>query len=171
MAFPRANPAGDVQQPPPCLRLIGCGLSAAARQHRCRWPRAGLRRDPRFPIGRWDHIRQTQCANGFEQVADLEWFGQVRDAVGKHADGSAGDHQAPPGRSRVLRPELFNEVDAPLRAEIGVDKHRVVPGRVHAARLGERGRDIDLIAAGAERAADQGPHLVNVIDDQDPLAT
>jgi hypothetical protein len=54
-----------------------------------------------------------------------------------------------------------------LAAEACVDQHRVVSGRVKRARLGEAGRDVDLVPVGAERAADQRPHLVHIVDDED----
>jgi hypothetical protein len=54
---------------------------------------------------------------------------------------------------------------------VGVDKHCVIPAWIQPARLGEGGRDIDVVPADAERALDQDPHLLDVIDDENPQAS
>jgi hypothetical protein len=51
-----------------------------------------------------------------------------------------------------------------------VDEHRVVPARVHPARFGERGRDVDLVAAGGEGAADQDSQVLDIVEDENPWA-
>ena len=55
-------------------------------------------------------------------------------------------------------------------AEVGVDQHRVVPAGVHPARFREGGGDVDLVAAGGERAADQDPQVLDIVENENPWA-
>jgi hypothetical protein len=104
--------------------------------------------------------------DGVEQVGGPERLSQEGETSGTSVGRAAGDHQAPAGRGRVRRPQLFDQVDAVLRPQMGIDQDRGVPGWVQAARFRERGGDIDLVSVGAEHAPDQGPHLGHVVDDQ-----
>jgi hypothetical protein len=115
-------------------------------------------------------IRLMERAHGGEQVVQNERLGQTRDAVRDHLSRPAGDDEASPGCGWILRLQRLYEVNASLRAEVGVDKDRVVAARVLLARFREVGRDIDLVPAGAERAGNKCPHLVKVIDNQDASA-
>jgi hypothetical protein len=51
---------------------------------------------------------------------------------------------------------------------VGVDEHSVVPGGPHRARLRKGGRDVNVVTPAAERAVYQDPHLLDVIDDENP---
>ena len=103
---------------------------------------------------------------GVEQVSGPERLSQEGEASGTSVGRAAGDHQAPAGRGRVRRPQLFDQVDAVLRPQVSVHQDRGVPGWVQAACFRERGGDIDLVSVGAEHSPDQGPHLGHVVDDQ-----
>jgi hypothetical protein len=101
----------------------------------------------------------------------LERLRQARDTGRKRFGGSAGNHQASPDRGRVFRSQLVNQVQAALCAEMSIHQHCVVFVWAQTACLGQRGGDIDGIAAAAECAADQSPHLIEVIHDKDPCAS
>ena len=109
-----------------------------------------------------------QRTHGGEQVAYPERLGQDRHTFG-NVRSAARDHHAPAGGGRVLRPQGSDQIDAPPRAQVGVHEHSVIAGQIHTLGLCERGRHIDFVSVCAQRTSDQDPHLVKIIDDQNPL--
>jgi hypothetical protein len=112
----------------------------------------------------------VQPAHGLDQLAQLERLAQLRDPGRQRLGRSAGYHQASPGRGGIFRLQRFDQVQAPLVPEVGVDQDGVIPAWLHPPRFRQRGRDIDLVPAAGECAVDQDPHVLDVIDDQHPQA-
>jgi hypothetical protein len=104
-----------------------------------------------------------------EQLSGPERLGQIGDAVRKQARVSAGDHQAPAGRRRVLREHGLDQIRSPLGPQVGVDEYRVIPGWIHLACLGQRGRVVHQESVEHQRAADERSHRIEIIDYQNPL--
>src|SRR6266516_2924113 len=166
-AFTSAKSAGAGKQLPH-PRLAG----VRPRPFRRLWLRARSLNHcgNRVPIARTGSVSPVGRANCLEQIVDPERFGQAQHAFWDVVGRTACDYHAPCGRGGVFRHHRLNQVHPPLRAEVRVDEYGIVRVKAHLARFGERGSDIDLIAACAERAANQRPHVVDIVDDEYPLA-
>jgi hypothetical protein len=115
-----------------------------------------------------NRVGLMQPAHGIDELVQPERFGQECNASRERVGWSPGYHQAAPGRGGIFRPQRFHQVGAPLRAEVGVEDHHVVPAWAHRARLCERGRDIHFVPAGAECTVDQDPYVLEIIDNENP---
>jgi hypothetical protein len=102
------------------------------------------------------------------QLVRLERLGEPGDSVGDGIGASARYHQAPPGHVRGRRYHFAHEVCPQLLPEPYIGEHRLVRVRVERARVGDRGGNIDVVAARRQGAPHHGAHRVRVFDDQYP---